>query len=360
MKISPIYKFGFSKQQITYTSSINKNGYFDTLKKERQALLDSLDEILVLPYEEIENHQQETEKSIQKFDLYRNLFEQRQAEILNGFNSNGTTKLQQEYFQKIKQNSNQTGFKRISGYDEVKERVHENFVNLIKLGYDAPNAIMFYGPSGCGKSTFAIAAAEEAGCLIETIEPDPFNPTSTIREIFKKANKAKENYENQNGKKTVLIIDDAETICPDDENSKEILIDFLQNCEKNYKCSVFLTVNNPKDMDVEYVSIYTTKRKIIIPPANRDSADQIIKDYLRKNNKPPIETKEILDELFSKKDTFYSNQDIFNILDLTFLKTENPQKDDYIETIKENQIPPSITPKHYNKFKRDESFLNMF
>ena len=355
MKILPIINKCYYKTNF----KSNPKGYFETLKEEREALERTFGKLSSIPEEKTEQRKREIQQSSKQFEAYRQLLEQN---ILNVTKSDpqNPTKLQQEYFQKISTNKPQKrGFDRISGYEEIKSELNDYFIEAVSKGF-VPNTIIIYGPTGCGKSTLARAAAEEANCLVEVIEPNPLKEADIIKQIFQKAKQAKTNFETQNGKRTVLIIDEIEALCPDNPSDKEILLNFLKNCAEDYKCTVFLTTSNPKDLDIEYITPYTANQKFSLRPADKNSIEQIIKDYLKENNKPPVETGNIADRLLSSQEGKYSNKDILDILDLTFLKTECPEERDYLKTIENGEIPPSLTPETLKKFRKDISFIDMF
>lgn len=70
--------------------------------------------------------------------------------------------------------SNQNGFRRIAGYDDIKQILKNKFIDPLKNTTDnkymIPNLILFYGPKGCGKSLFSKVLADEAKCNVIDIE----------------------------------------------------------------------------------------------------------------------------------------------------------------------------------------------
>ena len=146
------------------------------------------------------------------------------------------------------------GFERIYGYEKEKEYLRREFgikkMALAKTSIgekvDVPNAILFYGVTGVGKSTFAKALAEQMMANIINIQCDIFDDENEqMAKILQAANKSKEVYETSGEKKqrSFLIIDEANELL---ENNK--FAQFLKDCSKKYKCTVFMTTNHPFDI----------------------------------------------------------------------------------------------------------------
>lgn len=91
------------------------------------------------------------------------------------------------------------GFKDIAGMNELKERITEGFINVLKNKECAkaygiqPPSMLFYGPAGCGKTFFAERMAEELGIHFMKIVPDDLACTwvhgtqEKIGKVFKEA-----------------------------------------------------------------------------------------------------------------------------------------------------------------------------
>ena len=93
------------------------------------------------------------------------------------------------------------GFDDVAGMNELKQRVTEGFINVLRNRECAetygikPPSMLFYGPAGCGKTFFAEKMAEEVGINFMKIVPDDLACTwvhgtqQKIGEVFKDAEK---------------------------------------------------------------------------------------------------------------------------------------------------------------------------
>lgn len=93
------------------------------------------------------------------------------------------------------------GFDDVAGMNELKQRVTEGFINVLRNRECAetygikPPSMLFYGPAGCGKTFFAEKMAEEIGINFVKIVPDDLACTwvhgtqQKIGEVFKDAEK---------------------------------------------------------------------------------------------------------------------------------------------------------------------------
>ena len=91
------------------------------------------------------------------------------------------------------------GFADIAGMQELKEKINEGFINVLKNKDFArayglrPPSMLFYGPAGCGKTYFAEKMAEEVGINFMKIVPDDIaskwvhGSQEKIGELFRKA-----------------------------------------------------------------------------------------------------------------------------------------------------------------------------
>ncbi|OLA94407.1 MAG: hypothetical protein BHW64_03965 [Candidatus Melainabacteria bacterium LEY3_CP_29_8] len=143
------------------------------------------------------------------------------------------------------------GFERIYGYEKEKEYLKSEFglkkMALAKTSYedkvDVPNAILFYGVTGVGKSTFAKALAEQMCANIIKINFGYFDDENEqMEKIMQAANKSKEVYEasGEEKQRSFLIIDEANVLVKNEKFAQ-----FLNDCSKKYKCTVFMTTNYP-------------------------------------------------------------------------------------------------------------------
>ena len=152
---------------------------------------------------------------------------------INGQKPAGTTERQEKKAAKeaVEQNiapakKKGNGFGDIAGMSELKQRVTEGFINVLRNRECAetygikPPSMLFYGPAGCGKTFFAEKMAEEVGINFMKIVPDDLACTwvhgtqQKIGEVFKEAEK---------NAPTLLFFDEFDAMVPrrsGDENNQ--------------------------------------------------------------------------------------------------------------------------------------------
>lgn len=284
-----------------------------------------------------------------------------------------------DYFEAKNRMAKDKGFNRIQGYDSIKAKLSDKFCidimlndrleqTSFKQAQDVPDIVFFYGPTGTGKTTFAKALGEES--LSELLEPDWVNAPNNdakMELIEDCARKAQEIYQKSNGKKrSIILLNEADSLIkrPDPKSYKyeeqkrtiERFINFAQNCSKNYKCTLFITTNEPLRVDERILSKEITPIKVGVGPCDKNTAKQILENCLAAHN-VTIETDEIINELFQRTDRKYSNSNIVNIVENIMMTTSNPTKEDFLELINDDEVPPSILPRDMKKFMEAKQAL---
>ncbi len=271
-----------------------------------------------------------------------------------------------KFIEQMSRLSKDKGFNKIAGYDDIKNYLYNEFVLKVMAkektsqGANVPNAFLFYGPTGCGKTLFAKALAQQTLSNVISVESSAGNSEEeTFDTIIKYAQEAKENYENNDKKqRTIIILNEAEFLLYEDSPVLDKFREFLQNCAKDYKCTMFLTSNYPLDIDKSILSNEITPYKLYVREPNRDDAEKIIEKRLETLQRKPIDTQKLLDKLFENSNEIYSNAQIENIIDNAVLINKEPELNDYIRGIQVFGIIPSIKKDDIERYQEVREQLN--
>lgn len=255
------------------------------------------------------------------------------------------------------------GFERIYGYEKEKEYLRREFgikkMALAKTSIgekvDVPNAILFYGVTGIGKSTFALALAEQMMANIINIQCDSFDDENEqMAKILQAANKSKEVYETSGEKKqrSFLIIDEANELV---ENNK--FAQFLKDCSKKYKCTVFMTTNHPFDIPSSVLdSIPLT---VGLEPPDEQNLRIFVKKFIQRA-KINGDTKEIADELLllqRQNGIKFSNTNLEQLLKKVIKNRKKVSQSDIKEAFNTLKNTYKVTQDLLNSFYSDKAKL---
>ena len=181
------------------------------------------------------------------------------------------------------------GFNRISGYEEIKEKLKEEFIlsaimkDRTSQGADVPNAVLFYGPSRNGKTLFAQALAEQSLSNIVTIYGGEDDAMEMIKDY---AEESLKNYnESTDKKRTIIVVNEAELLANKYSLDLEEFKDFIKDCSDKYKCTIFLTSNIPLHIDKEILAQISFN--VPVAPADRKTCKEIIVDNFNTLNIKP-------------------------------------------------------------------------
>ena len=255
------------------------------------------------------------------------------------------------------------GFERIYSYEKEKEYLRREFgikkMALAKTSIgekvDVPNAILFYGVTGVGKSTFALALAEQMMANIINIQCDSFDDENEqMAKILQAANKSKEVYETSGEEKqrSFLIIDEANELV---ENNK--FAQFLKDCSKKYKCTVFMTTNHPFDIPSSVLdSIPLT---VGLEPPDEQNLRIFVKKFITRA-KIKGNAKEIADELLllqRQNGIKFSNTNLDQLLKKVIKDRKKVSQSDIKEAFNTLKNTYKVTQDLLNSFYRDKAKL---
>lgn len=251
------------------------------------------------------------------------------------------------------------GFNRISGYEEIKEKLKEEFIlstimkDRTSPGADVPNIVLFYGPSNNGKTTFAQALAEQSLSNIVTVSGGEDDAMELIKNY---AEESLKNYnESTDKKRTIIVVNEAELLANECSFDIEKFKNFIKDCSSKYKCTLFLTSNTPLFIDNDILA--QTNFKVPVGTADRKTCKEIIVDNFNTLNiKPEGNIDNLVNAFFVNPEKFYANGDIVNILRSTLQDKPNATISDFIKTLKKYE-KTTISVEDINNFEEDKKAL---
>ena len=191
------------------------------------------------------------------------------------------------------------GFAKIAGNEKIKKQLEQAFINKLAVEQGdgkitMPNGILFYGPQSTGKTVFARAFAEQAGCNYVEISMNKSDDI-ILEQLDKAAEDAQKIYETNNKKRTIILLDEFDSIAQLPKDAKGNLLDenstiipklkaFLSNCADKSKCTVFMTTNYPKKIGAEFLTAHRVPIQVLLGPPDKTDAAEIFKYYLKDTN----------------------------------------------------------------------------
>lgn len=252
------------------------------------------------------------------------------------------------------------GFASLGGMQELKEKLNDRIVGMLKdpeqakldfeeYGKKSPKGILMYGPPGCGKTTITQALSVEAGVPLLQVEvgkigsPYIHEMSMNIDAIFDYA----ESITSKN-KPTILFIDDADALFGERSGNsgshhQEELSTFLNRVQRAGENNiVVIAATNRKDiMDEAIVSRF--EEQIEVPLPDKEARKSVIKMFMesRKKGLSLANDKDALSEIAEKTDRF-SIRTLKNLAELASMKAlkdgrRDIKKEDWFQVINENQ-----------------------
>ena len=253
------------------------------------------------------------------------------------------------------------GFATLGGMTELKERLNDRIVDMLKdpqqaeldfieYGKKTPKGFLMYGPPGCGKTTIVEHLASEADVPLLKVEvgsigsPYIHEMSMNIDAIFDYAE-----FRATKEKPVLLFIDDADALFSarsgggSQDHHYEELSTFLNRVQKaGDKNVIVIAATNRKDiMDEAIVSRF--EEQIEVPLPDFEARKAVIKLFMegRKKGINLANDEESLNEIAKNTENF-SIRALKNMAELTAMKAlkdgrRDITKEDFLSTISENQ-----------------------
>lgn len=212
------------------------------------------------------------------------------------------------------------GFADVAGMDELKRRLNEEVIDIIKnpekykrLRVKIPNGILLYGPPGCGKTYIAEKFAEEVGCnymyvhCSDVASPYIHGGQEKIAALFEKA---------RENAPTVLFLDELDAMLADRSRHNNVseygevneFLTQLNNCADNHVFVIGAT-NNPKGIDSAALRSGRLDIKVYVPAPDESERIALFKLYLK-----DIVADDVDYDLLAQKTDGYVSKDVCSLI----------------------------------------------
>ena len=212
------------------------------------------------------------------------------------------------------------GFADVAGMDELKKRLSEEVIDIIKnpekykrLRVKIPNGILLYGPPGCGKTYIAEKFAEEVGCnymyvhCSDVASPYIHGGQEKIAALFEKARESAP---------TVLFLDELDAMLADRSRHNNVseygevneFLTQLNNCADNHVFVIGAT-NNPKGIDSAALRSGRLDIKVYVPAPDESERIALFKLYLK-----DIVEDDVDYDLLAQKTDGYVSKDVCSLI----------------------------------------------
>lgn len=168
------------------------------------------------------------------------------------------------------------------------------------------------------------------------------------------ANQSKEQYNKSEIKqRSIIVIDEANAIAYEDSPIIDRLKKLIQNCSKDYKCTLFLTTNHPLNLPSELLKEITPFKIPVIPPDETTIKAILDKKLKQAGCNKCVDTQYIAEKMSTNPTRMYSNSDISRIIDDLLLQTPNPTTKEFLNLMNDDFHKPTITTKKLSKFRNE-------
>lgn len=212
------------------------------------------------------------------------------------------------------------GFADVAGMDELKKRLNEEVIDIIKnpekykrLRVKIPNGILLYGPPGCGKTYIAEKFAEEVGCnymyvhCSDVASPYIHGGQEKIAALFEKARETAP---------TVLFLDELDAMLADRSRHNNVseygevneFLTQLNNCADSHVFVIGAT-NNPKGIDSAALRSGRLDMKVYVPVPDESERIALFKLYLK-----DIVADDVDYEQLAQKTDGYVSKDVCSLI----------------------------------------------
>ena len=170
--------------------------------------------------------------------------------------------------------------------------------------------------------------------------------------LEEKGKEAQEHFE-KSRRRSIIQLNEFGAFNNASEKDINKFIDFIKNCSDKYHLTLFLTTNDPLNIDKRILSL---TENIPMGPASKDDVINILEYYLKTKNIPNLDYDKVAEEIIKDNpQKYYSNGQIENIA-LYLPNGKEVSQDDLIAIIR--KVPPLINDQIMNKFIKEQELLN--
>lgn len=263
---------------------------------------------------------QDVDKRFQNADEFLNALGGESSIVCSNFEKIDVTLSKTKDSETPKQSPKGNGFADVAGMDELKKRLNEEVIDIIKnpekykrLRVKIPNGILLYGPPGCGKTFIAEKFAEEVGCnymyvhCSDVASPYIHGGQEKIAALFEKA---------RENAPTVLFLDELDAMLADRSRHTNVseygevneFLTQLNNCADNHVFVIGAT-NNPKGIDSAALRSGRLDIKVYVPAPDKTERIALFKLYLK-----DIVEDDVDYELLAEKTDGYVSKDVCSLI----------------------------------------------
>lgn len=295
---------------------------------------------------------QDVDKRFQNADEFLKALGGESSIVCSNFEKIDVTPAKTKESEATKPEKKGNGFADVAGMDELKKRLNEEVIDIIKnpekykrLRVKIPNGILLYGPPGCGKTYIAEKFAEEVGCnymyvhCSDVASPYIHGGQEKIAALFEKA---------RENAPTVLFLDELDAMLADRSRHNNVseygevneFLTQLNNCADNHVFVIGAT-NNPKGIDSAALRSGRLDIKVYVPAPDESERIALFKLYLK-----DIVADDVDYDLLAQKTDGYVSKDVCSLINNAARETARADQEfismqtllDTIEKYK-NQFP---------------------